>query len=168
MRLPARFERTGPNRPAPLGRRRLQRILGGIATGTLVLSGGAVGLSAAISVAATGTTTWYAYAGATTTGQTPCLQTGDPTQQCSLAEALANAQPGDIVALATPGTAGLYIGNWSVAVSGTTEAAPLTIEPAAGVASATLDGGGAGGDHMVDDDLLVGLERAIDRVGDGE
>jgi hypothetical protein len=107
--------------------------------------GGAAGLSAARSAAAADTTTWFAYAGATTTGQTSCPQSSDPTQQCSLAEALANAQPGEIVALATPGTAGLYIGNWSVAVSGTTAGAPLTIEPAAGVAGPTLDGGGAGG-----------------------
>ena len=104
-----------------------------------------MGLPATMSVAAADTTTWYAYVEATTTGQTSCPQTSDPTQQCTLTEALANAQPGDIVALATPGTAGLYIGNWSVAVSGTTAGAPLTIEPAAGVESPALDGGGAGG-----------------------
>ena len=135
----------GTSRPAAAGHRRRQRILGGIAAGTLVLSGGAAGLPTAVPVAGAVTTTWYAYAAATTAGQTSCSQTTDPTQQCSLAEALANAQPGDIVALATPGTSGLYIGNWSVAVSGTTAATPLTIEPAAGVAAPTLDGGGAGG-----------------------
>ena len=35
-----------------------------------------------------------------------------------------------------------YVGNWTVSTSGTSASAPLTIEPASGVANPTLDGNG--------------------------
>ncbi len=90
-------------------------------------------------------TTWYAYAdgGATGTPST-CPQTTTTSQQCTLAEAIAAAAAGDTVYLATPGGSGTgeadYVGNWTVSTSGTSASAPLTIEPANGVASPTLDG----------------------------
>ena len=92
-------------------------------------------------------TAWYAYAGGGATG-TPstCPQTATTSQQCTLAEALAGAAAGDIVYLATPGGSGTgeadYVGNWTVSTSGTSASAPLTIEPASGVANPTLDGNG--------------------------
>jgi hypothetical protein len=44
------------------------------------------------------------------------------------------------VALATPGKVAHYVGNWSVATSGTSSSAPLTIRPASGVTNPVLDG----------------------------
>ena len=90
-------------------------------------------------------TAWYAYAAGAATG-TPsaCPQTTTPSQQCTLAEALAAAAAGDTIYLATPGGSGTgeadYVGNWTVSTSGTSASAPLTIEPASGVANPTLDG----------------------------
>ena len=90
---------------------------------------------------------WYAYAGGGATG-TPstCPQTATTSDQCTLAEALAAGAAGDIVYLATPGGTGTgeadYVGNWTVSTSGTSASAPLTIEPASGVANPTLDGNG--------------------------
>ncbi len=92
-------------------------------------------------------TAWYAYAAGDATG-TPsaCPQTTTALQQCTLAEALAGAAAGDTIYLATPGGSGTgeadYVGNWSVSTSGTSASAPLTIEPANGVANPTLDGNG--------------------------
>ena len=91
--------------------------------------------------------TWYAYAGGGATG-TPstCPQTTTTSDQCTLMEALSAAAAGDIVFLATPGGSGTgeadYVGNWTVSTSGTSSSAPLTIEPASGVADPTLDGNG--------------------------
>lgn len=90
-------------------------------------------------------TAWYAYAagGATGTPST-CPQTTTPSQECTLAEALAAAAAGDTIYLATPGGTGIgeadYVGNWTVSTGGTSASAPLTIEPAGGVANPTLDG----------------------------
>jgi predicted outer membrane repeat protein len=103
----------------------------------------------AASASAAGTT-WYAYAdgGAMGTPST-CAETTTTSQQCTLAEALAGAAAGDTVFLATPGGSGTgeadYVGNWSVSTSGTSPPAPLTIEPANGVANPTLDGNGGSG-----------------------
>ena len=92
-------------------------------------------------------TAWYAYAGGGATGSpSACPQTTTPSQQCTLAEALAAAAAGDTVYLATPGGSGTgeadYVGNWTVNTSGTSASAPLTIQPANGVANPTLDGNG--------------------------
>jgi len=92
-------------------------------------------------------TAWYAYAGGGAAG-TPsaCPQTTTTSDECTLAEALSGAAAGDIVYLATPGGTATgeadYIGNWTVSTSGTSASAPLTIEPASGVANPTLDGNG--------------------------
>ncbi len=90
---------------------------------------------------ATGTT-WYAYVAGGAPGPTPasCPQTSVPAAQCTLTEALALAGAGDIVALATPGATGHYVGNWTVGPPATSPGAPITIEPAAGVADPVLDG----------------------------
>jgi hypothetical protein len=50
------------------------------------------------------------------------------------------ASAGNTVALATPGTAGHYVGNWTLSTKGTSAAAPLSIEPATGVSGPVLDG----------------------------
>ena len=47
---------------------------------------------------------------------------------------------GSTVALATPPTAGHYLGNWAVATKGTSAAAPITVEPATGFSGPVLDG----------------------------
>jgi hypothetical protein len=81
----------------------------------------------------------YAY----TTGASSvpvCPAERHPSQGCSLGQALSRARAGTTVALATPGSSGHYVGNWTVATRGTSSSAPLTIEPAPGVASPTLDG----------------------------
>ncbi len=92
-------------------------------------------------------TAWYAYvAGAATGTPSACPQTTTPSQQCTLAEALAAAAAGGAIYLATPGGTGIgaadYVGNWTVSTSGTSALQPLTIEPASGVANPTLDGNG--------------------------
>ncbi len=90
---------------------------------------------------------WYAYAGGGATG-TPstCPQTASTSNQCTLAEALSGAAAGDVVFLATPGggetSEADYVGNWTVTTNGTSASAPLTIEPANGIANPTLDGNG--------------------------
>ena len=73
-------------------------------------------------------------------------RTATTSDQCTLAEALSEAAAGDTVFLATPGGSGTgeadYVGNWTVSTGGTSESAPLTMEPANGVANPTLDGNG--------------------------
>ena len=90
---------------------------------------------------ATGTT-WYAYVGGGAPGPSPasCPLSTVPADQCTLTEALAAAGAGDIVALATPGASGHYVGNWTIGTPATSPGAPVTIEPAAGVSSPVLDG----------------------------
>ncbi len=85
----------------------------------------------------------YAYAGgevASPTSSSGCPATTVTTEQCNLAGALSLAGGGDTVYLATPGASQNYVGNWLVSPTGTSASAPLTIEPAPGVASPTLDG----------------------------
>jgi predicted outer membrane repeat protein len=57
-----------------------------------------------------------------------------------LAQALTVAAAGEDIYLATPSSAGSYIGNWVVSTAGTSSGSPLTIEPAPGVSDAILDG----------------------------
>ncbi len=104
-------------------------------TGLLVL-----GLQAGTHPAGAAGTTWYAYAKGSTTSPTTCPQSTTASQQCTLAQALSLAKDGDTVALATPGKAGHYVGNWGVNPAGTSSSTPLTIEPASGVAHPILDG----------------------------
>jgi hypothetical protein len=87
-------------------------------------------------------TTLYAYVGGAAPGPSPasCPPTTAPADQCTLTEALAVATAGDIVALATPGASGPYIGNWTVDTPGTSPSAPITIEPAPGALGPVLDG----------------------------
>lgn len=84
----------------------------------------------------------YAYAAGGATSPATCPLTAVVTKRCTLSQALALAGAGTTVKLVTPGRKGGYIGNWALSPIGTTSAAPLTIEPAAGVASPTLDGNG--------------------------
>ena len=69
-----------------------------------------------------------------------CHAQRDPAMGCSLEDALSQAVGGDTVALATPGQAGHYVGNWRVLAPYTSAAAPVTIAPAPGVAAPVLDG----------------------------
>jgi len=102
-----------------------------------------MGLSlAAAAPAAASATTWYVYATATTSGLTSCPQTAAAAQQCTLAEGLSLASPGDTVALATAGTTAHYVGNWLLPTLGTSALLPVSIAPAAGVSNPTLDGNG--------------------------
>ncbi len=143
------------NRASQLGRGRgivtprLSRCLRQVAvagSGLVLLSVMALSPVGAAPASAAGAT-WYAYAGGGATG-TPstCPQTTTTSDQCTLMEALSDAAAGDIVFLATPGGSGTgeadYVGNWAVSTSGTSASAPLTIEPASGVANPTLDGNG--------------------------
>jgi hypothetical protein len=98
------------------------------------------GVLGATTTASAGATTLYAYAAGGATSPTSCPQTTTASQQCTLAGALTLAKAGDTVALATPGKAGHYVGNWTVATSGTSSSAPLTIKPAPGVTDPVLDG----------------------------
>jgi hypothetical protein len=139
---------TIPNRAAALtgaaahrGRAALARaalalgVLGAAATGT-VLAG--AGPAAAIP----GPAVLYAYAAGTgTPAGCPQDTTGMPANECSLAQALSVANPGDTIDLATPGATAHYVGNWSVGTAGTSATAPVTIQPAPGLASQpVLDG----------------------------
>jgi len=94
----------------------------------------------ATTTASAGATTLYAYAAGGATSPTSCPRTTTKSQECTLAAALSLAKAGESVALATPGKAGHYVGNWSVTTSGTSSSAPLTIKPAPGVTNPTLDG----------------------------
>ncbi len=85
-------------------------------------------------------TTLYAYAAGTASSPTSCPRTAIRPEKCTLAEALSLAAAGGTVALATPGKAGHYVGNWSVATSATSPSAPLTVKPAPGVTGPVLDG----------------------------
>ena len=82
----------------------------------------------------------YAYAHGGATSPTSCSMASETSSQCTLAQALAKAAAGDIVALATPGRDGHYVGNWVIGRTGTTASASLTIKPAAGVTRPVLDG----------------------------
>ncbi|MGA3220762.1 MAG: choice-of-anchor Q domain-containing protein [Acidimicrobiales bacterium] len=87
-------------------------------------------------------TTLYAYVGGGAPGPLPasCPQTTTPVDQCTLTEALAAAAPGDIVALATPGSTSHYLGNWTIDTAGTSSSSPVTVEPAPGAPDPALDG----------------------------
>jgi len=101
--------------------------------------------------------TLYAYAHATSLARqgSSCPRTTKASLQCSLAQALQVAAPGDTVALATPGSSGSYTGNWSVTTPATSQSAPVLIAPAPGVAGPVLTGHGsavltaAPGTHVV-------------------
>lgn len=76
----------------------------------------------------------YANGAGTAAGTGGCTATeADPSQGCSLTTALATAQAGDTVELATPPATAAYLGRWTVAVS-------LTIAPAPGVQAPELSG----------------------------
>jgi hypothetical protein len=78
-----------------------------------------LGLQAGTHPAWAAGTTWYAYAKGTATSPTTCPQSTTTSQRCTLAQALSLAGAGDTVALATPGKAGHYVGNWTVNPAGT-------------------------------------------------
>src|SRR5271165_2696259 len=78
--------------------------------------------------AASAPTALYAYAGGGA-NPTGCPVESTPSNGCSLAQALAQAAAGDDVLLAGDAT---YVGNWTVATTGTSSTSPVTIEPAAG------------------------------------
>ena len=107
---------------------------------TLFFTGTALGLVMTAPPTSAGATTLYAYAAGGATSPTSCPHTATRSEQCTLAEALSLAKAGGTVALATPGKTRHYVGNWSVATSGTSSSAPLTIKPAPGVTSPVLDG----------------------------
>jgi hypothetical protein len=85
----------------------------------------------------------YAFAGGAAAAPASCPDdTATAADQCTLAQALSLAGPGDTVYLATAGTSGPYVGNWTITTTGTSASAPLTIEPANGVTNPALDGNG--------------------------
>ena len=117
-----------------LGHRLVRAGRGGgtlVAAVTLVVAG-VVGVPAAASAASP-----VLYASATGTGD--CFSVANA---CSLATALGYVGAGGTVELVTPGLSAHYDGGFTVATAGTSASAPVTIEPAAGVADPTLDGGG--------------------------
>jgi len=76
------------------------------------------------------------YAAAAGTGD--CSTAADA---CDLATALGDVAPGGTIELVTPGATAHYVGNWTVATTGTSATAPVTIEAAPGLASQpVLDG----------------------------
>ena len=114
---------------------------GSFFTATVTLTGLLVlGLQAGTHPAGAAGTTWYAYAKGSASSPTTCPQSTTTSQQCTLAQALSLAKAGDTVALATPGKAGHYVGNWTLNPAGTSSSAPLIIEPASGVSKPVLDG----------------------------
>jgi len=124
----------------------------------------------ATTTASAGATTLYAYAAAGATSPTSCARTTTTSEQCTLAAALSLAKAGDTVALATPGKVAHYVGNWSVATSGTSSAAPITIKPAPGVTNPVLDGnhGKATGCHTKACNgsvLIIGSKVHVDISG---
>jgi len=114
----------------------------GAAASFLVLFfvGSALSLVGASSASAAGVRTLYAYGGGGATSPTSCPKTTRASEKCTLAEALALSVAGSTVALATPGSKGHYIGNWTVSTRAFSASAPVTLKPAPGVADPTLDG----------------------------
>lgn len=82
----------------------------------------------------------YAYAGASSAPLQSCLLTPAAAKRCTLAEALSLASAGSTVALASGARTALYAGNWTINTAHTSEAAPITIRPAPGVANVILTG----------------------------
>jgi hypothetical protein len=89
-----------------------------------------------------------------------------------LTQALLLAEPGDTVALATPGSSERYIGNWSVKTPGTSQSAPVLIAPAPGVVGPVLTGHGSAvlsvypGTHVVIRDVTFsGADNDTDSHG---
>ena len=60
-------------------------------------------------------------------------------QPCSLASALSQVIPGGAIYLVNSSTVGSYSGGLSITTAGTSTDSPVTIEPAPGVAGATID-----------------------------
>jgi hypothetical protein len=123
-----------------------------LAGACLVLSG----LAATAGPAMAATTTGKLFAAHSGHGTATCRSA---TDACTLAKALGQATAGDTVELVTGGQVGMASSyyspgpsGFSVATSGTSAASPVTIEPAPGVKSPILDGGGT---------------RPILKVGDG-
>jgi hypothetical protein len=123
-----------------------------LAAACLVLSG----LAATAGPAMAATTSAKLFAAASERGTVTCRSAADA---CTLAKALGEASAGDTVELVTTGqvgTASSYyspgLAGFSIATSGTSAASPVTIEPASGVKSPILDGGGT---------------RPVLKVGDG-
>jgi hypothetical protein len=106
----------------------------------LFFVGSALSLVGASSASAAGVRTLYAYGGGGATSPTSCPKTTRASEKCTLAEALALSVAGSTVALATPGSKGHYIGNWTVSTRAFSASAPVTLKPAPGVADPTLDG----------------------------
>ncbi len=94
--------------------------------------------------AAAGSAPLTLYAGAAAAGSANCSSVANA---CTLATALADTAPGDVVALVTAGvegtTSSYYSGGFSIGTAGTSATFPVVIEPAPGVASPILDGAGA-------------------------
>jgi hypothetical protein len=95
-------------------------------------------ISPALAVPAAGAAPAVLDAAAAAAGTGDC---STPANACTLATALADVVPGGTIDLVTPGTAGHYVGNWSVGTAGTTATAPVTIQAKPGLASPPeLDG----------------------------
>ena len=109
-----------------------------------VLAAAATGtVTAGISPAAAAPAVLYAAATAAGTGD--CSTTANA---CTLTTGLADVGPGGTIELCTPGSTAHYLGNWTVGTTGTSAAAPVTIQTAPGLASQPmLDGnrGNSGG-----------------------
>ena len=128
----------GPETPAGRSRLRPDRLAAGLSAA--ILAGGALAAVAPSQTALASGTTLYAYAHGGATSTSSCPDTEETSRQCTLAEALAKAAAGDVVALATSGRSGHYVGNWAVNTAKTTVASPLILRPGAGVVAPVLDG----------------------------
>ena len=127
-------------RSVPTGTRAERRW---VAAGFLALSfvGSTLSLvETASSASAAGIKTLYAYAGGGAISPASCPSTTTAAKKCTLAEALSNSTAGSTIALATPGTKGHYVGNWTISTPAYSASAPVKIEPVPGVANPTLDG----------------------------
>jgi uncharacterized repeat protein (TIGR01451 family) len=110
-------------------------------------SASVLSLSAAMAVGVIGPSVAVPAAGAAPAvlySATAAKGTGDCSTRanaCRLATALADVAPGGTIDLVTPGTAGHYLGNWTVGTAGTTASAPVTIQAAPRLAGQpVLDG----------------------------
>ncbi len=140
------------------------RSLMALAAAGLVLCG--LAATAGPAMAATTASVGKLFAAASGRGTATCRSAADA---CTLARALGEATAGDTVELVTAGqvgTASSYyapgMAGFSVATSGTSAASPVTIEPAPGVKSPILNGGGTrpilkvgDGMHLVINDLTL-------------
>lgn len=106
-------------------------------SGVGLLAAGVLVMAPGPATASPGSLFAYPNGGATGSPPASCPQTATTSDECTLAQALELAGPGDTVELAAGGP---HVGNFTLSTAGTSALARVTIEPASGVTDPTLDG----------------------------